>query len=607
MTSAHDSIQKLVLVVDDDPDIRMLLGEALESSGYRVEVAADGTQALVFLANCTPDLVMLDAIMPGIDGFAVCARLHEFPGNEAIPVVMMVGNNDLVSIRRAYEQGAIDFLSKPINMGEIGYRVNFILRTAKAFSALKTNESKMVDALKIAKVGNWEFELESQHIYLSVEARHILRADSLADDTSYLSFINIIHPDDRMQVEKVLTKAIKHNNCYSIDHKLRHLDGTTSFVHTEGQVIRNHAGIPIRLEGTIQDISDRKIAEEKLKKTYLQLKERHGFIESIFTNIQSGIIVIDLDFRIKLINPSAQRCLDVSAAEVTGQDINVLCPEFAKALRSNRSIDEIQCSVCAKEHVIGYRKINLKGNNESVNGYIITFADLAEIVKIRKEIKLKERLANMGEFVAQVAHEIRNPLFGMTAICQIFAMELHLSNEHKKLMDTMMKETLRLKNIVDELLDCSKELTIVKNSCDFAKIIDDTIFEMRILFAKKKISIEKNITGDNFVIEADKYKITQLIVNLVKNAYESSPEYGVIRILMQKEKGNMLFSIHDSGTGIPENKLDKIFDVFFTTKRYGTGLGLAICKNIAAAHGGSLLARNSAEGGAIFVFSLPAT
>src|SRR6266702_768460 len=169
----------------------------------------------------------------------------------------------------------------------------------------------------------------------------------------------------------------------------------------------------------------------------------------------------------------------------------------------------------------------------------------------------------------------------------------------------MMKEAWRLKQIVEELLECSRELKIERKKCDLGKIVNDSLFENEIFMNEKNISIEKNLTNDNFPVYADQEKIKQVILNLIKNAVEASFKHGVITIAMEMDDSSMRFSISDSGNGIAENAMDKIFDVFYTTKRHGTGLGLAISKKIIVAHGGSLFAENRAEGGATFAFTLP--
>ena len=149
------NIQKLVLIVDDDPSIRLLLGEALEAAGFRVEMAEDGEQALTFMSEYVPDLVMLDVLMPGMDGFEVCSHIRDNPERFDTPIVMITGNKDLSSIQRAYDLGVTDFITKPIPWEVIGYRINFIIRATGAFSELKRSEERLAHAQRIAKIGSW--------------------------------------------------------------------------------------------------------------------------------------------------------------------------------------------------------------------------------------------------------------------------------------------------------------------------------------------------------------------------------------------------------------------------------------------------------------------
>jgi len=149
-------------------------------------------------------------------------------------------------------------------LGVIAYRISFIIRATRAFSDLKKSEGRLVVAQRIAKVGNWELVPESGSIWFSDEARDILRLDPHDDETSYQTLINCIHPIDRLKVEKAIAHAIEYSGYYSIDYQLLQADGTNRFVHAEAEVIRDWKGLPIRLEGTIQDISERKNAENKI-------------------------------------------------------------------------------------------------------------------------------------------------------------------------------------------------------------------------------------------------------------------------------------------------------------------------------------------------------
>jgi diguanylate cyclase (GGDEF)-like protein/PAS domain S-box-containing protein len=132
----------LILVVDDDPATRILARAALEREGYTVKEAEQGEAALSVLAAVKPDLILLDVMMPGIDGFSVCEQVRRFPDYERMPVCMMTGLDDSESIHRAYESGATDFITKPINWLILGHRVRYVLRASKAVDDLRREESK---------------------------------------------------------------------------------------------------------------------------------------------------------------------------------------------------------------------------------------------------------------------------------------------------------------------------------------------------------------------------------------------------------------------------------------------------------------------------------
>jgi diguanylate cyclase (GGDEF)-like protein/PAS domain S-box-containing protein len=128
MIPASLRIQAVVLVADDDPTIRLLVSEALAGIGYQVEEAENGAQALAMLRVMKADLVILDVSMPGKSGFEVCEELRLIPGYESTPVLMATGHDDVESIRKAFEVGASDFLTKPMNWELLPHRINFLLR-----------------------------------------------------------------------------------------------------------------------------------------------------------------------------------------------------------------------------------------------------------------------------------------------------------------------------------------------------------------------------------------------------------------------------------------------------------------------------------------------
>lgn len=172
--------QKLVLIVDDDPSIRLLMRESLEAAGFRVEEAEAGEQALALLADSTPDLIMLDVILPGIDGFEVCALVRDIPGKANIPIVLVTGNNDLEYIQRAYDMGVTDFITKPITWGSIAYRVNFIIRATTAFFDLKKLQETLKKSndlyhslVETSQDLIWRCDAEGRYTFLNLAWEHV--------------------------------------------------------------------------------------------------------------------------------------------------------------------------------------------------------------------------------------------------------------------------------------------------------------------------------------------------------------------------------------------------------------------------------------------------
>ena len=600
-------VDSRILVVEDDDVVADYLKLCLMLMGLTVvDICCYGEEAVEKARDLKPDLILMDIkLRGGMNGLEAVEKIHLVSD---IPVIYLTAYGDDDILQSAKVTDPFGYLLKPFRESELKTVIEIALSRHRMEKELREREtSYRVLAESLPGIVSRTF--------LGVGTKMVFFNDMLEKMTgfkeeeltsgNFCRIESLLVPEDKVAVNTVLSKAIAEDSAYEVEYRIRHKDGSIRYFLERGRVRRPLDDQTPFIDSVILDITERKSSEEKLEQAYLKLMERQSFIESILSNIQSGIIVTDQEFHIMLINPSGEKFLGVSSQAVTGKDMEVVCPTFADALKGDGDLDEIYCTACAREHVIGFKMFDMKGKDDAVNGHIISFADLTEIIKIRKEMKLKERLATLGEFVARVAHEIRNPLFGMTAICQIFSMELQLNDEHKKLMDSMMKETWRLKQLVEELLDCSRELKIVRKHCDLSKIVNDSLFENEILMNEKNISIEKNVSDDHFSVFADQDKIKQVIINLFKNAVEASFKHGVISIAMERDDGSIRFSISDTGNGLAENTMDNIFDVFYTTKRHGTGLGLAISKNIIVAHGGSLYAENRAEGGATFAFTLP--
>jgi DNA-binding response OmpR family regulator len=155
----------IALIVDDDAMMRLLIRQTLERSGFVCNEAVNGTAALEQFAATQPDIILMDVMMPEMDGYEACARLRQRADGAVVPVLMLTGLDDLESINRAYEVGATDFISKPISWGVLGHRARYILRASQAFRDLAKHQASLESAQRIAHLGSWEWDLTRDEIY----------------------------------------------------------------------------------------------------------------------------------------------------------------------------------------------------------------------------------------------------------------------------------------------------------------------------------------------------------------------------------------------------------------------------------------------------------
>ena len=257
--------QPVVLVVDDDIAVRLLMCESLEQAGMIVKEAENGLEALSVFKRVRPDIVMMDVKMPKMDGFTACERLRQLPGGDEVSIVMVTGLDDVKSIQQAYDAGATDFITKPVNWPILNHRVRYLLRARKAFRDLRMSESKLTQAQHIARLGNWEWDIVDNKLYWSDEIYSIFGLKSQAFGETYEAFLRLVYPEDLADVENAIDKALHENKPYSIDHRIILPNGTERTVHEQAQVFFDEIGKPVRMHGIVQDITEHKNAEEKIR------------------------------------------------------------------------------------------------------------------------------------------------------------------------------------------------------------------------------------------------------------------------------------------------------------------------------------------------------
>jgi diguanylate cyclase (GGDEF)-like protein/PAS domain S-box-containing protein len=314
MKTELPSKDQTVLVVDDEAMNRLLVGETLRNAGLRVVEAGSGVEALRLFPENQPQLVLLDVMMPEMDGFEVCRAIRAMPGGETLPILMLTGLEDIDSINRAYESGATDFAAKPINWVLLRQRVRYLLRSAQVMNDLRRSELRLASAQTIARLGNWEWDLVTGRGYWSDEVYRLLGYEPRAFWPKYERFVERVHPDDRASIDAAVRVAQQQGSPYSVEHRVLLPDGTTRVLYVHGQVERDEEGRPVLMIGTLQDVTDRRRAEERIRAlayydTLTGLPNRQLFNEQLQFSLGSAqrhnrmvaVVFLDID-RFKRIN-----------------------------------------------------------------------------------------------------------------------------------------------------------------------------------------------------------------------------------------------------------------------------------------------------------------
>ncbi len=258
-----------VLVVDDDQTVRLLISATLTPHGFEVVEAPDGETGVALAQELDPDIVLLDVVMPGLDGFAVCRTLRRVPGGGLLPILVMTGRDDSESIDEAFEAGATDFIGKPINWPTLAYRVRYALRFSHAYERLARQEELLANAQRLASLGSWEWRFGSDRLQLSDEACRIL-GDAFRVGTMPLErFYAAIHPADLQGVKRQFRSALRWRQATEFDFRVRESEGGDRYMHAQAEPILGRTGELVGLRGILQDVTQRRIAEEQIRRLAL--------------------------------------------------------------------------------------------------------------------------------------------------------------------------------------------------------------------------------------------------------------------------------------------------------------------------------------------------
>jgi len=262
--AAASSPKKLkALLADDDAGIQLTLGALLEQKGYVVSTVNNGIEAVEALTHDEFDIVLLDIRMPQMDGFEACKSIRELEKGKNLPILMLTGQDDTESIKKAFEVGATDFVAKPISFVLLGFRIDYIMRASNIAEELRNSQQRSNNAQRIADLGHIEWNADREIVHCSNGIREILLLPEQAKFTHFDHFIDCVHPDDKDRVVASISQSLLNGNALNLEHRVVRSDGSVRFVL---QISEDRLGSkkPDRMVVTLQDITDRIDTEKKL-------------------------------------------------------------------------------------------------------------------------------------------------------------------------------------------------------------------------------------------------------------------------------------------------------------------------------------------------------
>lgn len=269
------SARPVVLHVDDDMASLIMAEGALEDAGFTVVQASNGEEAISRYTESSPDLVIMDAVMPVMDGFDAIAAIRKDPNGQHVPILMITGLDDLDSITRAYDEGATDFLTKPINFFILPHRVQYMLRSTATADALRASEAKLDNAQRIAKMGHWEWSLDSDELSFSQGFVRTLLSSGHPDSSewgrpiqqsmSWQDLLACAVESDRTSLEQAAVRAVDRSEAFSVEFSIqRPEDDECRTIRLEAEPHLGPGDRCTHMLGTVQDITERLDAQAQI-------------------------------------------------------------------------------------------------------------------------------------------------------------------------------------------------------------------------------------------------------------------------------------------------------------------------------------------------------
>jgi PAS domain S-box-containing protein len=500
-----------------------------------------------------------------------------------------------------------------------------VTRRKQTEEQLQDIRSRMDAALEAGAIGTWAWDVPGDRFFGDNSLANIFGVPPSAVGGRPLSvMVDAIHPDDRERVAALVNDALRTGTPYEADYRVTRPDGSVRWVTARGRVERDPDGTPVRFPGVVMDVTDRQQAEAELQRVTADSERMRRLYETVLSATPDFIYVFSLDHRVVYANESLIRMWGKGREGAIGKTFLEIGYEPWHAEMHEREIDQVRAT---KEPIRG--EVPFTGTNGrriydyifvpviGADGEVEAVAGTTRDVTARKEseLALADSDRKKDEFIALLAHELRNPLAPIRNGLQVvrLARDGEVRNRAQQMMDRQLTHMVRL---IDDLLDASRisrnKLDLRKSRVTIAEIVESAVEAAQPAIDAAGHELTVSLPSRAVYLDADLTRLAQVLSNLLANSAKYTERGGRISLSAERHAAAIHVTVADTGIGIPREALPGIFDMFSQVDRSierttgGLGIGLALVKGLTEMHGGSVTADSRGEGhGSTFTVTLP--
>jgi signal transduction histidine kinase len=345
-----------------------------------------------------------------------------------------------------------------------------------------------------------------------------------------------------------------------------------------------------------------------VKEVFSALKEN---LDQMMANLQDGVMLFTSDFKAVLVSASAERFIGKPRGDMLGSHPTEIFSQESRLGRAILEAFETRRPTLDEEiELENGRRIQIsldfiEERGERI-GALLTLRDAESVHRIEDEIELSRRLAAIGRLTSGVAHEVKNPINAIVVHLEVLRQKLsQVDPDTRRHMDVIGAEIKRLDRVVQTLVDFTRPVELRLADIDLRKLVDEVVTLAAPQAERHSVRIQREISPEPLPVRIDVDLVKQAVLNIVINGLQAMAEGGNLHISSRREGDGAVITVRDEGPGIPAEIRDKIYNLYFTTKKGGSGIGLPMAYRVLQLHNGSLEFDSVEGGGATFILRLP--